>query len=195
MESIKDHSSNHQHCIEDAHRNILGRSSPLLVLLSMFLFLIIWLLQFVLVQLRLNLGVRCWLGRVRFRKLGVELLLRILCAIAGSLILRIKLGVYCLFSLSIQPNSCCTRTLICLLTLQWPFRIIFLNLLWYLLSVSWATALFLVEYYWNFLQIDTKWPIYPFLDFWLPDPALIFWSSSVSAIKNFKNISSLNICK
>lgn len=118
MESIKDHSSNHQHYIEDDHRNILGRSSTLIVLFSMFLFLIIWLLRSVLVQLRSNLGVRCLLGRLRFRKLGVELLLRILCVIEVFLILRIKLGVYCLFSLSIQPNSCCIRTLIYLLTLQ-----------------------------------------------------------------------------
>lgn len=89
MESIKDHSSSHQHCIGDVHRNILGRSFIPTVLLSMFLFLIIWLLPSVLAQLRSNLDARCLLGRLRFRKLGVELLLRILCAIAVSPILRI----------------------------------------------------------------------------------------------------------
>lgn len=155
----------------------------------MFLPFNVLLLQFGFSKLQLNLDVKYLWGLVMLSRLLEELLLKILCAIESHLILKIVQDVFVLFSLNIQPKFYCIKKFTYLLSLQWFFKTIFLYLWKYILYASFATEAFLIAASWIFRQIVTTWPIYPFLHFWLPDPALIFWSSSASAIKKFKSTS------
>lgn len=160
----------------------------------MFLFIAISQLTFGLSRLPPSLGARCLLAQLLLRILVGELLPGILCVLELFIILRIILGVCSLASLSIRLSSYCTQRFICSQAIQPPFQTISLILDIFVLYDSLATAVFFDEYSWTFRQIVTRWPMYPFLHFWLPEPALIFWSSSVSANKNFRKTSSFNNC-